>query len=199
VDLRAVVWIKEFLLGCSQRVRVDGHLSDDVRVTSGVPQESVLGPPLFLAYVNDIWRGIYSDIRLFADDPIIYRKILDSNDTNDIGKLQRDLNRLGQWAVENDMKINLVKSKAVGFMKVRVKERLRYYFGYQLIPEATSFKYVGINIRSDVSWADPVNYKLRKAWKALHLIMCIHKQVNNTTKRLAYTSLVRPILEYWDP
>ena len=57
LDLRLVVWVKEFLLGHSQRVRVDGQLSEEVRVTSGVPQGSVLGPLLFLAYVNDIWRN----------------------------------------------------------------------------------------------------------------------------------------------
>jgi hypothetical protein len=62
VDSR-VVWIREFLLGRTQRVRVGGHLSEEVRVTSGVPQGSVLGPLLFLAYVNDIWRNIESTIR----------------------------------------------------------------------------------------------------------------------------------------
>jgi hypothetical protein len=61
--------------------RVDGYVSEDVRVTSGVPPGSVLGPLLFLAYVNDILRGIDSDIRLFADACIMYRKILDSSDT----------------------------------------------------------------------------------------------------------------------
>jgi hypothetical protein len=74
MDLRVVVWIMEFLLGCSQRVRIDGHLSEEVRVTLGVPQGSVLGPLLFLAYVNDIERDIDSDICLFADDSMIYRK-----------------------------------------------------------------------------------------------------------------------------
>ena len=93
VDLRVVVWVKEFLLGRSQRVRVDGQLSEEVRVTSGVPQGSVLGPLLFLAYVNDIWRNIGSNIRLFADDCIIYRRIMCSSD---IDKLQTDLNRIGQ-------------------------------------------------------------------------------------------------------
>jgi hypothetical protein len=52
-----------------------------------VPQGSVLGPLLFLAYVNDIWRNTESNIRLFADDCIIYRKI---NDSSDIDKLQKD-------------------------------------------------------------------------------------------------------------
>jgi len=68
VDPRVIVWIREFLIGRSQRVRVGGKLSDEVGVTSGVPQGSVLGPLLFLAYVNDIWRNIDSQIRLFADD-----------------------------------------------------------------------------------------------------------------------------------
>ena len=63
VDSRVVVWIKEFLLGRTQRVRVGGHLSEEVRITSGVPQGSVLDPLLFLAYVNDISRNNESTIR----------------------------------------------------------------------------------------------------------------------------------------
>ena len=83
----------EFPLGRSQRVRVDGQLSEEVRVTSGVPQGSVLSPLLFLDYVNDIWRNNESQTRLFANDCIIYRKKADSSD---IDKLQTDLNRLGE-------------------------------------------------------------------------------------------------------
>ena len=77
MDLRVVVWLKEFLLGRSQRVRVERQLSEEVRVTSGVPQGSVLGPLIFLPYINDIWRNNESNIRLFADDCVIYRSITD--------------------------------------------------------------------------------------------------------------------------
>jgi hypothetical protein len=101
-------------LGSLQSVRVDGQLSEEVRVTSGVPQWSVLVPLLFLAYVNDIWRNLKSRIRLFADDCIIYRKITDSND---IENLQKDLNRLGEFTIENEMKVNPEKIKQVSFIK----------------------------------------------------------------------------------
>jgi len=140
-----------------------------------VPQGSVLGPRLFLACVNDIWRNTESIIRLLADDCVIYRKIMGSSYTDN---LQTELNRLGEWAVENEMKINQGESKAVRFAKARAKERIMYYLGDQLFPEASSFKYLGIIIRSDLNWADNVNYTLRKARKALHFIMRILKKGN---------------------
>ena len=74
MDSRIVAWVREFLRGRTQRVKVGGQLSEEVWVTSGVPQGSVLGPLLFLAYVNDIWRNTESNIRLFADDCVIYKK-----------------------------------------------------------------------------------------------------------------------------
>ena len=103
VDSRVVVWIREIPLGLMQRVRLGGHLSEEVRVSSGVPQVRVLGPLLFLVYVNDILRNIETTIRLYADDCVIYRKIINKED---IEKLQKFLDRLGEWAVENGMKIN---------------------------------------------------------------------------------------------
>jgi hypothetical protein len=69
--------------------------------------------------------------------------------------------------------------------------------------EADDDKYLGIILRSDLSWADHVNYTVKKAWKALHFIMQKLRKGNVNTKRLAYTLLIRPILEYgaacWDP
>jgi len=108
------VWIREFLIDHSQRVRIWRYYSEEVRVMSGVPQGSILGPLLFLTYINDIWRNIKSKIILFADDCIIYRKILN---IKDVEKLQKDLDRLGDWAEKNEMKINPNKSKALSFTR----------------------------------------------------------------------------------
>ena len=131
-----------------------GQISEEVRVTSGVPQGSVLGPLLFIAYVNDIWRYMESTVRLFADDCVIYRKIINNADME---KLQKDLDRLGEWAVENAMKINPSKSRAVRFTRARVKDPLNYSLMNALIPEASSCKYLGIILHSNLSWADEVN------------------------------------------
>jgi hypothetical protein len=92
---------------------------EEVRVTSGVLQGSVLGPLLFLVYINDIWRNTESTIRLFTDNCVIYNN-------KDIQKFQMDLNRLGEWAVENAMEINPIRSKAISFTTARMKELLNY-------------------------------------------------------------------------
>jgi len=109
----------------------------------------------------------------------------------------------GEWAVENAMKINASKSKPIRFTRARVKDPLNYSLMGTLIPEASSCKYLGINLRSNLSWADQVNYAVKRAWKALHFTMRILKKGNSNTKSLAYMSLVRPILQYgaacWDP
>jgi hypothetical protein len=144
---------------------------------SGVPQRSLSGPLLFLAYVNDICRNIGSTIRLFADDCIIYKNI----NNEDIEDLQKDLNRLGDWAAENEIIINPSKCKAVRFTRAQVKEPLNYTFGNQLIPEASSCKYLGIILRRALNWTDHVNYTVKKAWKALHFIMHILKKRNSTS------------------
>jgi hypothetical protein len=77
--------------------------------------------------------------------------------------LQEDLDSLGEWVAENVIKINPSKCKAVCVMRARVKNPLNYTTGYQLIPEASSCKYLGISFRSDLHWADHVKYTVKKA------------------------------------
>jgi len=88
-------------------------------------------------------------------------------------------------------------------MRAQVKNPLGYSLGDQKIGEVSSCKYLGIILQSDLNWVDQVNYVAQKARKALHFVMRVLEKGNRNTKSLAYTSLVRPILEYgsacWDP
>jgi hypothetical protein len=101
------------------------------------------------------------------------------------------------------MKIDPGKSRTVSFTRVLVKGSLNYILVDQRILQASSCKYLGIILRSNLNWADLVNYRVQKAWKALLFIMRIFKKGNSNTKRSVYKSVVRPILEYgtacWDP
>jgi len=125
------VWVREVLVGRIQRVRIGGQLFKEVKVNSAVPQGSIMGPLLFLVYVNDTWRNFNSSIRLFPDDCIIYMEITNKNN---IENLQKDLDTLVEWAVENGMKVNPGKCKAVKFTKTRVKYPPGHSLGGQKIP-----------------------------------------------------------------
>jgi hypothetical protein len=115
---------------------------------------------------------------------MIFGKILSNND---VENLQINLNRLGEWAFENEMIINPVKSKAVCVAKAPATESLNYSL-------ANSCEYLGIILCSDLSCADQNDCAVKEAWKALRFTMCILKKGNSSTISLAYTSLVRPVL-----
>ena len=90
-------WIKSFLTGCTQKVVIDGISSSLISVTSCVPQGTVLGPLLFLIYVNDLPNCIqHSTIRLFANDCILHRSIQSELDT---ALLQKDIDSLLAWTI----------------------------------------------------------------------------------------------------
>ena len=99
-------WFKLFLTNRSQRVVIEGYYSSSSKVTSGVPQGTVLGPILFLIYINDLITDINSTIRLFTDDCLIYRVI---NSSANHQLLQQDLNTLSSWATKWQMKFNVNK------------------------------------------------------------------------------------------
>ena len=88
-------WINAFLTDRNQQVVLNGETSQPQSVISGVPQGSVLGPLLFLCYINDIPTVVKSKIKLYADDALLYRNI---NSDEDITILKQDLNSLSQWA-----------------------------------------------------------------------------------------------------
>jgi len=89
---------------------------------------------------------------------------------------------LGEWAIENGMKINPCKIKAIGFTRGRVKNPLGYSLGDRKTPQASICKYLGIILRNDLKWVDKVSYTAQKAWKALHFIMRVLKKGNRNTK-----------------
>ncbi|KAJ4447467.1 hypothetical protein ANN_09474 [Periplaneta americana] len=143
---------------------------------------------------------ITSNVRLFADDCIIYRKI---RNNSDVESIQTDLNNIYNWALKHRMKINGSKSKSIIFCKTREETSLNYEFSGVVIPQEQCCKYLGVYLNSKLSWGEHVDNVTGKAWRALHFIMRILRKANPKSREIAYLTLVRPLMEYgttcWDP
>ena len=111
---KTLLWLQDWLTGRTQRVVVDGESSDDAPVLSGVPQGTVLGPLMFILYINDISTETSSSIRLFADDSLLYRIV---KGTQDASMLQWDLNQLCRWAQSWQMDFNPIKCYVLSVTK----------------------------------------------------------------------------------
>ena len=146
-------WIKYFLSNRKQRVSDNGALSDITDVISGVPQGSVLGPVLYLLYINDIDGNIKSYIRLLADDSIIYRKICSKTD-HEI--LQTDLNQLQTWSDKWQMEFNVSKCVHLQITnKIKPNPHKYSLFG-QPLSIVSSHSYLRVKLDSKLTWPNHV-------------------------------------------
>ena len=140
-------WVQDFLKNRSQKVVLDGTESDSSWVSSGVPQGSVLGPILFLIYINDLPDCVNSNVRLFADDTILYRKI---NSSTDVKDLQADLNSLENWESDWQMEFHPGKCQIIRVTKSLTPLDTEYFLHGHKLEAVSSAKYLGITINHDL-------------------------------------------------
>ena len=193
-------WFEKFLTGRRQRVCINHCVSTWSMVSSGVPQGSILGPLLFIIYINDIGSNLTSKTKLFADDCVLYRKV---NTPKDPDILQRDLEKLAQWSNEWQLRFNISKCKVMCISNRKSSPATNYLINNTPLEWVESFKYLGVFIDRRLSWKEQVNYSVSKATKVLNLL---RRNLHHSTKQAkakVYTTLVRPHLEYsvpvWSP
>ena len=141
-------WTGAFLSNRTQTTVANGVHSSYVEVTSGVPQGSVLGPMLFLLYINDINNAITSQITLFADDSVLYRNIPNQSDQV---ILQNDLDTISSWAVKWLMELNINKCSVLSITLKRNSIFHDYNILGATLRRVTSHDYLGVSISSDLS------------------------------------------------
>ena len=188
--------VSNFLMQRKQRVVIGGENSDSVRVQSGVPQGTVLGPLLFLIYNNDLPDNITSTVRLFADDCVLYRIIMNAFGAKE---LQKDLDRLTEWAKIWLMIFNADKCFVLKITHSHNPKTHTYSLDTNVLQETSSHAYLGVEISNDLKWNKHINNITAKGtehWDSLN-------SCTEDIKDLAYRTLVRPSLEYcaatWDP
>ena len=153
-------WIRAFLVGRTQAVVLEGESSSEVPVTSGVPQGSVLGPLLFLIYINDLPQNIQSQVRLFADDTAVYLTV-GSSDDRDI--LQADLDTLQTWEHAWDMEFNPSKCQVLHITKQKQPLNTQYTLHDQVLESTNTAKYLGVTLSKDRSWNEHISSITAKA------------------------------------
>ena len=190
-------WLKSYLSNRYQCVVLDGVTSSMLKVTSGVPQGSILGPLLFLIYINDLPEVLkHSSALLFADDTKIYR-MCNVNCVDDCKKLQCDLDALLSWCTKWRLNVNIAKCKILSVTKSRSPVVFDYHINGILVERVSEFNDLGILIQNNLSWNSHVKKTVAKARKMLGLIRrTVGYKAPQSVKLQLYTTLVRSNLEY---
>lgn len=177
-----------------------------IYIIQGIPvlrsvQGTVLGPILFLIYINDFLEYLeHSKLRLFADDSIIYREITCQQDCTN---LQKDLNAAAKWEADWLMAFHPGKCTILTITQQKQPFKHDYILHNHTLELVTSAKYLGVTLQSNLKWNIHYNNIVSNANKSLGFLRRNLKISNSSIKSRAYQSIVRPKLEYacslWDP
>lgn len=189
-------WIKNFLQDRKQKVIVDGEASEPASVKSGVPQGTVLGPILFLLFINDITEAIkYANIQLFADDSKISMEIKNSEDHK---KLQQDLEAAIMWALLNNMMLNEDKFMLIQYgSNKELKQDYTISTGNNL-KNSTEIKDLGVIVSEDLAWLKHITAATNEGKKFAAWILRSFQTRNKIILQLFKTFVISK-LEYAAP
>lgn len=194
-----VSWISSFLSSRSQFVSYRSTNSTAIDVTSGVPQGSVLGPLLFLIYLNDLPVCISSSIRFYADDCVLYEVIKTHADHY---RLQESFAGFCDWCRTWQMNINFKKTVLMSFCS-KSPSAFDYSFDNRAVNRVLDYKYLGVIFTHNMTWSKHIDYVCNKALKKLGYLRRTLSKSPKETKLLLFKSLIRPIVDYasvvWNP
>ena len=204
---KIIEWVRDFLNQRKQRVSVNGNSSTDHNVTSGIPQGSVLGPILFVIYINDMPDCVDATAYLFADDTKVYKDIKRPHDRI---CLQTDLNSLQTWSDTWLLKFHPNKCKAISISNKKNTEDInqKYHLydndGNQVkLDQSDGEKDIGVLVDENINFSKHIQQQINKANSIMGLIRRTYTFLDERSFKYLFQALVRPHLEYaaavWSP
>ena len=169
-------------------------------VTCGVPQGSVLGPLMFLIYINDLNSVLkYSKHFLYADDTVIFCSGDNQNAVEN--NLQQDLNSFGTWCKGNKLTINTKKSNVVTFgtrNRISKIRNLSLYVNNEKLLRVPFYKYLGVYLDTSLNFNKHIDNSRKIISHKLYLLSCIRRYINEYTATCIYKSMIAPVMDYGD-
>ena len=195
-------FMQDYLSNRQQRVIVKGQYSNWGTVEAGVPQGSVLGPLLFLVYINDIVNCVSCNIKLFADDTALYVLVDDQQAAADV--LNDSLQQVNSWADQWLVNFNHSKTKLmnISFKTNPGFENYPVSFNNHTLDSIETHKHLGVIFSHDLRWAAHVNSMIQSVSKTTDVMQKLKYKLDRQTLQTLYFTFVRPKLEYasvvWD-
>ena len=200
---RLLNWFADYLNNRRQRVVMDGATSQWTPATSGVPQGSILGPMLFVIFINDAPDVINNKAipPLFADDTKLYKNITSVNDCN---QLQETLTHLDTWSQDNNITFNGSKCKVLSVTRKKAPISFPYHLGSTELSRVDDEKDLGVIFSSKLQWNLHINEMVSKANRQLGVLKrTCYSLTDINIRRTLYLSLVKSKLSYatqvWSP
>ena len=192
----ALSWFKSYLSNRNQCVEVNGKQSSLQHINCGVPQGSVLGPLLFLLYINDINQSSkVIDFFLFADDTSIFcshknLKVLEET-------LNTELVNVSDWLIANKLSLNVDKTNVILFKNKNTNEgQIDLYINDELLKEKDTAKYLGIQLDHKLTWKDQINQINLKLVKSVGILSKIRHYVPLESLKTFYHAFIQSHLDY---
>ena len=193
-----LAWFHSYLSDRKQRVLIKGQSSNWGNINAGVPQGSVLGPLLFLIFINDIVDVVNSNIKLFADDTSLYLTVDDPQTA--AGTLNTDLSSLDDWSKQWLISFNALKTNSMTVSrKAHQLPHPPLFFQNHQLEDVSYHRHLGITLRSNLTWSQHINQIVQKANKLINILKCLQFRLDRNSLETIYISFIRPLLEYGSP
>jgi hypothetical protein len=194
---RLLQWLQSYLKDRQQRVVINGVFSPWGKILAGVPQGSVLGPLLFLIFINDITHIIRRcKIRLFADDTCLFIEVDEPAAAAEA--LNEDLTNIQEWAEKWLVTFSPPKTEGLLITNKAPRNHPELYLNNQRIAEVKHHKHLGIYLSHNLSWNKHAEETAKKANRCLGILRPLKFLLDRASLETLYNSFIRPILEYAD-
>ena len=198
LDNSSINLFKDYMGNRTQRTTVNGHTSDVANVTCGTAQGSILGPLLFIIYVNDLFKSVKIDgnTYMYADDTLI---VCSSNNIDTVAvKAQEALDNMYRWCVANKLSMNLSKTKYLTIKHTQSNIEPTVCVNNTNISTVKTYDYLGMILDNRLSMNEHVDNMWKKANTKVGILSKIRRFITERTALNIYKCMIRPHLDYID-